>query len=74
MTSITRRVVAGAPLGERTALPKAGTWLENPYVYDDAAREIKALAQQGDLEVVDERIAAVGSEPLIAHIEFVRNR
>jgi hypothetical protein len=54
-------------------LPGAGTSLENPFAYDAAAREIKALAGRGCTEVLSERhgLAADG-EPVILHLVFRR--
>ena len=34
-------------------LPRAGFTLENPFVYDAVARELKAMADQGLVEIVD---------------------
>ncbi len=73
MTSIAHRVHALAPIGQPVELPAAGTWLENPFVYDAAAREIKALSRTGCTEIVDERHArARDGEPVIVHLVFRR--
>jgi hypothetical protein len=66
------RVHALAPIGAVIELPCAGTWLENPFVYDAAAREIKALVPFGCTEIVDEHCQAHGDEPLIVRLTFRR--
>jgi hypothetical protein len=56
-------------------LPHAGSALENPFVYDDAARELKAMAAQGLVKIVAERCDdgdAAGT--LIRHLRFRRLR
>lgn len=54
-------------------LPSAGTWLENPFVYDAAAREIQALAAHGGTEIVSQRHAlAHDGEPVVVHLVFRR--
>jgi hypothetical protein len=57
-------------------LPHAGSALENPYVYDAAARELKAMADKGLLAIVAERQHAAGTddETLIRHLRFRRLR
>jgi hypothetical protein len=35
-------------------LPRAGSALENPYVFDASARELKAMAAEGLLDIVEE--------------------
>jgi hypothetical protein len=70
--TIANTLFATAPIGHRIALERAGSWLENDYVYDATAREIKQLAQRGCVEVVEERQAPRGGEPLITHLAFRR--
>jgi hypothetical protein len=73
MISIAHRVYALAPIGVPTELPGAGTSLENPFAYDAAAREIKALAGRGCTEVLSERHGrAADGEPVIVHLVFRR--
>lgn len=55
-------------------LPRAGSPLENPYVFDDAAREIKSMAAQGLVEILDERTVGDGQEALIDRLSFKRLR
>lgn len=72
MTSIAQTFHARAPIGAVVELPAAGTWLENPYVYDAAARDIKALARSGCTEIVDERVAQIRGEPVTVRLAFRR--
>ncbi len=70
--SIARQIFAQAPVGEPVRLPQAGTSLENPYVFDSVAREIKfAGSEFGELEVIEERTHA-SDDGLI--IDFVFRR
>jgi len=73
MLSFAHRVYALAPIGVPTELPGAGTSLENPFAYDAAAREIKALASRGCTEVLSERHGrGADGEPVIMHMVFRR--
>ena len=60
--------------GAESELPRAGSSLENPYVYDASARELKALAEQGLIEVTGEHRHRHGDEELIDHLSFRRLR
>lgn len=53
-------------------LPSVGSALENPYVYDASARELKAMAEDGLLEIVEERRGGLGE--LIQKLTFNRLR
>ena len=55
-------------------VPPAGSTLENPYVYDSVARELKAMADEGLLQVVSEDHRQGESESLIGRIRFARLR
>lgn len=71
--SIARQLFVQAPLGEAVRLPQAGTSLENPYVFDSVAREIKSAASQfGALEVLEERTHQDGPGALITEFVFRR--
>jgi hypothetical protein len=60
--------------GELIDLDGAGTTLENPYVYDSAARELKVMADEGLVRIVHEEIAKLTDERLIKSITFARLR
>ena len=54
MRSLLRSIYLDSEPGELIELEPAGTGLENPYVYDSAARELKAMAEQGLVTIVRE--------------------
>ena len=74
MRTLAQSIYADSAFGVESELPRAGSALENPYVYDASARELKALAERGLIEVVDEQTRVVGDEDLIAHLRFKRLR
>ena len=74
MNSLIRSVYLDSEFGVATDLEAAGTSLENPYVYDSAARELKSMAQEGLVKIIREQVAQGVSEPLIKHITFTRLR
>lgn len=55
-------------------LPWVGSSLENPYVFDATARELKAMAERGLVEILSERTAIRGQELLIDRLGFRRTR
>jgi hypothetical protein len=74
MQTIAESVYRCADIGSTIALPKAGTRLENRYVFDSSAREIKAMAERGLVEIVTEHHAAGHEGALITDIVFVKIR
>ena len=74
MTSLSRSIYLAADVGIPTEVPPAGSSLENPYVYDSVARELKAMADEGLIRVVSEDRREGGSESLIERIRFARLR
>lgn len=60
--------------GVTTDLEAAGTTLENPHVYDSAARDLKAMADQGLVKIVREHVQSGATGPLIRSISFARLR
>lgn len=55
-------------------LPHAGSALEHPLVFHDAAHEIKSFAERGLAEIVSERHADTSHGTLIAALRFKRLR
>lgn len=55
-------------------LPHAGSALENPYVFDGSARELKAMAASGLIEVLNEHTIRRADETLIDRFRFRRLR
>ncbi len=72
--TLAERLFHGARRGETVSLPRAGTHLENPFVYDAVVREIKDIATGfGGLDVLTERHAGAGvNDDLIAEFVFRR--
>ncbi len=74
MRTLARSAFLDSVQGVEHELPKAGTSLENPFVYDAAAKELKALASLGELKVVSEAFTTSFGERLINRLRFVRLR
>ena len=74
MTSLSRSIYLAASVGIPTEVPPAGSSLENPYVYDSVARELKAMADEGLIRVVSEDRREGESGSLIERIRFARLR
>ncbi|KPF45614.1 hypothetical protein IP87_05070 [beta proteobacterium AAP121] len=74
MALIAEKLVSAMPVGATSVLPRAGTTLENAYVYDAVARDLQLSAGRGELEITDQCVEDVGGEPLIRHLEFRRLR
>ncbi len=74
MRNLSTSIYLDADVGVPTDVEPAGTPLENPYVYDSVARELKAMARDGLLRVVSERCRAGDAEAPIDRISFVRLR
>ncbi len=55
-------------------LPRTGSPLENPYVFDASAREIKAMAERGLVEILSESTASATGDTLIDRLSFKRVR
>jgi hypothetical protein len=67
-------VLFDSQVGVARRLERAGGALENPYVYNDVAEDLKSLAGQGWLDVLAEESVDRGGELLIDHITFIRRR
>lgn len=74
MQTLARTFVLDAPVGVVAHLPRAGSALEIPDVFDASAREIEALAAEGMVEVVHKRGGSAEREPFITEFAFVRLR
>lgn len=58
--------------GIEEELPRAGSALENPYVFDASARELKVMAAKGLIEITEEHSTRVADEVLIDRLRFRR--
>ena len=74
MQDLVHTVYADSELGVIQELEAAGTTLENPYVYDSAARDLKSMADRGLVRIVHEQVHSGTPEPLIRTISFARLR
>lgn len=70
--SIARRILLESPAETAVELSRAGTGLENPYVFHEAALEIKAAAARGRARIVEETVGATGTDTLVTSLKFVR--
>ena len=55
MRTLARSAYLESEFGTLSELSSVGTPLENPYVYDASARELKDMASQGLVKIVEER-------------------
>lgn len=72
MATIAQSVYLDSQPGLVCKLKGPGTALENPYVYDDAAKELKAMAASGLVEIMSERSMQYAGDQLIGEITFKR--
>lgn len=74
MRTLAESAYLESEFGAVSELPTVGSALENPYVYDASARELKAMASRGLLKIVDERRRDDGFAGLIGRLSFERLR
>lgn len=74
MRTLAESAYLDSQFGTPIELPTVGSSLENPYVYDASARELKAMASQGLVEIVDEHHVGEGIGGLISRLTFRRLR
>lgn len=74
MRTLAQTVYLDSTVGALDELPRAGTALENPYVFHDAALEIRAMAAQGKVEITHERAVRIGNEDVVDQLHFRRLR
>ncbi len=72
MATIAQSVYLDSQPGFLCKLEGPGTVLDNPYVYDDAAKELKAMAGTGLIEIMSERSMQYAGDQLIGEITFRR--
>jgi hypothetical protein len=73
MHTLAQSAYLDSEFGTLSELPSVGSALENPYVYDSSARELKAMAAKGLVRIVDEKRSPQRDE-LITHLSFERLR
>ena len=74
MRTLSTSIYLAADVGVPTEVEPAGSSLENPYVYDSVARDLKAMAGEGLLRIVDEHLREGRSDAPIDRLSFVRLR
>jgi hypothetical protein len=74
MPTLARTIYLDSAFGVPHDLEHAGSTLENPFVFDSVARDLKGMASEGLVEVVSERQVHHASESLIDRFTFRRMR
>ncbi|WP_280155930.1 hypothetical protein [Piscinibacter sp. XHJ-5] len=74
MRTLSQAVYLDSEFGVVQDLPRAGSTLEHPLVFDSVARDLKRMAGQGLLEIVREHRSASAGEELIDRLQFKRLR
>jgi hypothetical protein len=72
MYTLAQTAFLDSSFGVEQELPRAGSALENAYVFDASARELKALGAKGLLEIVAEHTISIAGETLIDRFRFRR--
>jgi len=72
--SLAHRLLVEAPLGVEVELPRSGTALENPHVYDAVARDLLREAAAGRVSITLLGPADAVEEGLIRQLSFRRER
>jgi hypothetical protein len=73
MRTLAQSAYLESEFGALSELPNVGSSLENPYVYDASAKELKAMASQGLIRIVEERRGG-SRDALINRLTFQRLR
>lgn len=74
MRTLAQSFYLDSTFGVDHELPRAGFTLENPFVYDAVALDMKAIAEQGLVEIVEERVSCTQAQPLVERLSFRRLR
>lgn len=72
MRTLAQSLYLDSCFGTDEELPHAGSALENPYVYDAAAQELKAMAAKGLVVITAEHTVRAGEDLLITRLRFKR--
>jgi len=74
MPSLAQSLFMDSELAVDSELPRAGTPLENRFVYDAVAREFKQMAHSGLVEIVGEHTQVDDTGALIDSLQYRRVR
>jgi hypothetical protein len=74
MRTLAQTLYLDSQFGITQGVPCAGSALENPFVYDAVAKELKDMAARGLVEIVSEQFAQASDERLIDRLSFRRLR
>ncbi len=74
MITLAHRLYMDTKAGATVPLHRSGTGLENPFVFDACARDIKALADLGCVDIVSEQRGKLHHEDLITDLVFKKLR
>jgi len=74
MRTLAKSAYLESEFGTWSELSGVGTSLESPYVHDASARELKDMASQGLVKIVEERRLDERPEGLISRLTFERQR
>jgi hypothetical protein len=72
--NLAHSVFLESEIGAIEELSRSGTALENPFVFDSVANDLKRMAAAGLVEVVDERRSGAGADTLIDSFRYRRLR
>jgi hypothetical protein len=72
--NLAQSVFLESQIGAIEELPRSGSTLENPFVFDAVANDLKRMVVSGLVEVVEERRAAGGDDALIEAFRYRRLR
>jgi hypothetical protein len=74
MSSLATHLLRESAYGELQALPRAGTPLENPWVYDSVGRDMREFAKRGLIDIVVDREVPLGDSNLLTEFQYKRRR
>jgi hypothetical protein len=74
MRTLAQSLYLDSEFGSEQELPRAGSALENRYVFDAAARELESMAERGMIEIVARHVALIANESLVDRLSFRRLR
>lgn len=74
MYTLAQSIYLDSSHGETLDMPHAGSSLENVFVYDAVARDMKKFAERGLIEIVNEHQRATDDGFVIDQLRFRRLR